>query len=120
MKTFALALVLTSVACSSTQKVVVRSEPAGAAVSVACGPVQNEATLVTPAVVKVDRRPGHCAISLAKDGFLPATVTLKKSRSAWSVTNVVAAVLMGRVADTTHAAVYDRTPAAIDVKLEKR
>jgi hypothetical protein len=119
MRTLALLLALTSVACSSTQDVMVRSEPAGAAVSVACGPVQNDATLVTPAVVKVDRRPDHCAITLAKDGFLLATVTLKKERSAWSVANIVGAVLIGRVADTTNAAVYDR-PKAIDVRLERK
>jgi hypothetical protein len=38
---------------------------------------------------------------------------------AWHFGNVLAGVLTGRVPDTSNAPTHDRTPATIDVELEK-
>lgn len=119
----AAALLLTLLAgCASTaptQQILVRSEPAGAAVMVECGDVKNDTQLLTPTVVSVHRAPDQCAILLIKDGYHPVAVPLHKARSAWHVGNVLVGLLTGRVPDTSNAPTQNRTPSTIDVKLEK-
>jgi hypothetical protein len=82
MKKLASVVLLFTVGCASivhqtTQQVPVKSEPAGAAVTVACGDVSNDPKLVTPTVVTVHRKPDHCVIGLSKDGYQPAEVWLR-------------------------------------------
>ena len=102
-----------------TQQILVRSEPAGAAVTVECGNVKNDTQLLTPTVVNVHRAPDQCAILLVKEGYHPAAIPLHKARSAWHFGNVLVGVLTGRVPDTSNAPTQNRTPSTIDVKLEK-
>ncbi len=118
MRSLPLSLVLLcTVACGTTQRVAVASMPAGAAISVDCG-VPNDPALVTPAVVTVHRQPDTCTISLAKEGYQPAAVVLRKTRSKSWFGNAVAAVLTGRAGNMEYA--YDRTPAEITVELVKQ
>jgi hypothetical protein len=122
MKRLMTLLVALSAGCASvgpTQQIMVRSEPAGAAVTVECGDVKNDTHLRTPTRVTVHRGPDQCAILLVKEGYHPVVVPLRKARSAWHFGNVLAGVLTGRVPDTSNAPTHDRTPATIDVELEK-
>jgi hypothetical protein len=122
MKRLVTLLLALTAGCASTgptQQVLVRSEPAGAAVTVECGNVKNDTQLLTPTVVNVHRAPDRCAVLLMKEGYLPAAVRLHKARSAWHVGNVLVGVLTGRVPDTSNAPTQNRTPATIDVTLEK-
>lgn len=122
MKRLLTLLVALSAGCATTgptQQILVRSEPAGAAVTVECGDAKNDTQLLTPTVVSVHRRPDHCAILLVKDGYHPVAVPLHKARSAWHFGNVLAGVLTGRVPDTSNAPTQNRTPRMIDVTLER-
>jgi hypothetical protein len=122
MKRLMMFLLALSAGCATvgpTQRIMVRSDPAGAAVTVECGDVKNDTQLLTPTVVSVHRGPDHCAILLVKDGYHPVAVPLHKARSAWHFGNVIVGVLTGRVPDTSNAPTQNRTPSTIDVTLER-
>ncbi|MCU1350137.1 MAG: hypothetical protein JWO56_3167 [Acidobacteria bacterium] len=122
MKKFVCVAALSLGACASivhqtTQQIQVKSEPAGAAVTVACGDVHNDPKLVTPAFVTVHRKPDHCTISLAKDGYKPAEVSLGKTMSPLYLGYILFGGIIGLVVDAANGAMYNRTPAELDVKL---
>ncbi len=106
-----------SIAHQTTQQIPVRSEPPGAAVTVACGDVHNDPKLVTPTVVTVHRKPKHCTVALAKDGYAPAEVTLNRSTSGWYLGNLLFGGIIGFIVDAANGAMYNRGPAEIDVQL---
>jgi hypothetical protein len=106
-----------SIVHQTTQQIPVRSDPPGAAVTVACGDVANDPKLVTPTVVTVHRKPEHCAITLSKDGFDAKNVSLSRSMSGWYLGNIVFGGIIGLIVDAANGAMYNRSPAAIDVTL---
>lgn len=123
MKLVACAVLFLSVGCASivhqtTQQIPVRSEPAGAAVTVACGDVFNDPKLVTPTTVVVHRKPDHCVIGLAREGYLPNNVVLKKAVSGWYVANILIGGIVGFIVDAANGAMWNRAPDAVDVKLQ--
>ena len=58
-----------SIVHQTTQQVPIKSDPSGAAMTVACGDVNNDPQLVTPAVVTLHRKPDHCSVTLKKEGY---------------------------------------------------
>jgi hypothetical protein len=118
---FALVAVLTtgcaSIVHQTTQQIPVASNPPGAAVTVACGDVNNDPKLLTPTVVTVHRKPKLCAISLTKDGYQSAEVALARKMSGWYLGNILFGGIIGLIVDAANGAMYDRTPPKVDVTL---
>jgi hypothetical protein len=106
-----------SIVHQTTQQVPVASNPPGAAVTVACGDVNNDPKLVTPTVVTVHRKPAHCSISLAKEGYEPANVDLRREMSGWYLGNVIFGGIIGLIVDAANGAMYNRLPNKVDVQL---
>jgi len=83
------------------EKIAVRSEPAGAVVTVECGssPVYGG---VTPAVIIIERTANPCAFTIAKEGYDAKRVELQRQISRATKGNkipgVVAGSLLGLVA----------------------
>ncbi len=124
MKKLASLVLLFSFGCASivhqtTQEIPVKSDPSGAAVTVACGDVHNDPKLVTPTVVTVHRKPNHCVISLNKDGYRPSDTVLRKSVSGWYVANLLVGGIIGFIVDGANGAMWNRTPTQVDVQLEE-
>jgi hypothetical protein len=124
MNKLAAVVLLFSVGCASivhqtTQQIPVKSEPAGAAVTVACGDVQNDPKLVTPTVVTVHRKPEHCVIGLTKDGYQSSEVALKKAFSGWYIGNLLFGGIIGFIVDAANGAMWNRAPAQVDVTLQE-
>ena len=124
MKKLASVVLLFTVGCGSiihqtTQEVPVKSEPAGAAVTVACGDVTNDPRLVTPAVVMVHRKPDHCTIALEKEGYQREEVSLRKTMSGWYIGNVLVGGIIGFIVDAANGAMWNRTPAEVNVTLKE-
>ena len=122
MKNAAVVLVLFSFGCASvahqtTQMIPVTSDPSGAEVSVNCGKVTNEPNLVTPAMVRVQRKAQTCVISVAKEGYQAWTVELEKRMSGWYFGNIVLGGIPGFIIDAVDGAMYNRTPGVVDAKL---
>ncbi len=123
MKQFVLIAVVFLGGCASivhqtTQQIPVSSSPAGAAVTVACGDVNNDPKLVTPTVVTVHRKPSHCTITLAKEGYQPVETSLKRSTSGWYFGNILFGGIIGLIVDAANGAMYNRAPANVDVTLK--
>jgi len=76
------------------EKIAVRSEPAGAVVSVECGtsPVYGG---VTPAVILIERTANPCAFTIAKEGFEAQRVELERQVSRATKGNKVPGVIAG-------------------------
>ena len=106
-----------SIAHQTTQQVPVSSDPAGAAVTVACGDVNNDPKLITPAVITVHRKPEHCTVSLAKEGFETAQVALTREMSGWYLGNILIGGIIGFIVDAANGAMYNRKPDHVSVKL---
>jgi hypothetical protein len=106
-----------SVAHQTTQQIPVASEPAGAAVTVACGDVHNDARLVTPTVVTVHRKPAHCLIDIAKEGHAPHQVRLDRQLSGWYLGNILIGGIIGLVVDAANGAMWNRSPGKVSVTL---
>ncbi len=94
-----LALTLAAAGCATMindqrEKIPVRSEPAGAVVSVECGtaPVYGG---VTPAVLIIERTADPCEITIAKEGYEAKTVTLARTTSKATRGNRVPGVMVG-------------------------
>ena len=108
-----------TVAHGRFQQVPVVSNPPGAAVEVDCGQgpvVAGE----TPVVVKVRRKAEFCAITLTRDGYRPATVTLARRWSGWIWGNLLLddAFVVGAAIDLADGAMYTRTPGKVRVTLK--
>lgn len=106
-----------SIVHQTTQQVPVKSEPAGAEITVACGDVFNDPKLLTPAVVTVHRKPDHCVIGLSKAGYQHQDVVLKKGLSGWYVGNVLIGGIVGLIVDAANGAMWNRTPKEVNVTL---
>jgi len=97
----AAAVVLASARCATmvndtTEKIPVRSTPAGAVVSVDCGnaPLYGG---VTPTTITVPRVATPCSITLAKEGYVPTRVDFHRQLSHAGAANKVAAAPVGVV-----------------------
>ena len=96
---FPLALAVVLSGCATVvndqkEKIAVRSEPAGAVVSVECGttPVYGG---VTPAVIIIERTADPCAVTIAKEGFEAQRVELQRQISRAMKGNRVPGVIAG-------------------------
>jgi len=80
----------------TTEKIPVRSDPAGAVVSVECG---NAAIYggVTPTVITVPRVAQPCGITIAKEGYVETRVKFERQFSRAGSANKVAAAPVGIV-----------------------
>lgn len=76
------------------EKIAVRSEPAGAVVSVECGtsPVYGG---VTPAVILIERTADPCVFTIAKEGFAEQRVQLERQISRATKGNKVPGIVAG-------------------------
>lgn len=79
---------------TADEKIPVRSNPAGAVVSVDCGnaPLYGG---VTPTTITVPRSASPCSITLAKEGFVPTRVDFHRELSRAVAANKVAAAPVG-------------------------
>ena len=98
-----------SIVHQTTQQVRVTSEPAGAAVTVACGDVNNDPKLVTPAVVTLHRKPKYCGIKLNKDGYAEKELQFGRQMSGWYLGNIIIGGIIGLVVDAANGAMWHRT-----------
>lgn len=123
MKKLTAVLALFAINCGTivhqtTQQIPVKSDPPGAAVTVACGEVQNDPKATTPTNVMVHRKPDFCQISLTKEGFERMDVQLGKTMSALYLGNVLIGGIIGFIVDGVNGAMWNRKPDAVDVKLK--
>lgn len=123
MKKLTAVLALLAVNCSTivhqtTQQIQVKSDPPGAAVTVACGEVHNDPKATTPTAVTVHRKPNFCQISLVKEGFAREDVQIGKSMSGLYLGNILIGGIIGLIVDAANGAMWNRTPAVVDVKLK--
>jgi len=81
----------------TTEKIPVRSTPAGAVVSVDCGNAPLYGGL-TPATIIVPRVASPCSITLAKEGYLPVKVEFQRQLSSAAGVNKVVAAPVGAFA----------------------
>ena len=94
-----LALTLAAAGCATMindqkEKIPIRSEPAGAVVSVECGttPVYGG---VTPAVLIIERTADPCEVTIAKEGYEAKKVALARTTSRSVKGNKVPGVIVG-------------------------
>gem|GEM_PF-6656237 len=82
---------------TSTEKIPVRSTPAGAVVSVDCGnaPLYGG---VTPTTITVPRAASPCSITLAKEGYVQRRVDFQRQLSRATSANKAAAAPVGVLA----------------------
>ncbi len=101
----------------TTQEVVVESTPPGAAVRTTTG-FTCEAT---PCTFKMPRKEGF-DVTISKDGYKPATVTVESKMSgggaAGMAGNVIAGGIIGIGVDATSGAMMDLVPSPVTVTLE--
>lgn len=107
-----------SIVHQTTQQVPVKSDPPGAAITVACGDVNNDSKLTTPTVITLHRKPTHCTMKLAKDGYREQEIVFTKQMSPWYLANILLGGIIGLIVDAANGAMYDRRPAGVDVKME--
>jgi hypothetical protein len=99
---FSAAVVFAAARCATlvntaTEKIPVRSTPAGAVVSVDCGnaPLYGG---VTPTTITVPRAASPCSITLAKEGYVATRVDFQRQLSRATSANKVAAAPVGILA----------------------
>lgn len=85
-----------TIANDPREKIPVRSEPAGAVVTVDCGSAPMYGG-VTPAVIIIERTSDPCAITVAKDGFAEQHVDLQRTISASTAGNAVPGAVLGAI-----------------------
>jgi hypothetical protein len=78
----------------TTQKIAVRSTPAGAVVSVDCGNAPMYGG-VTPATIIVPRVAQPCSITLAKEGYVEKRIDFERQLSSATKVNRVVAAPVG-------------------------
>jgi len=93
------AVVLSAARCATmvndtTEKIPVRSTPAGAVVSVDCGSAPLYGG-VTPTTITVPRAATPCSITLAKEGYVQTRVDFQRQLSRAVSANKVAAAPVG-------------------------
>jgi hypothetical protein len=98
-----------SIVHQTTQQVHLNSEPAGAAVTVSCGDVENDPKLVTPAVVTLHRKPAYCGIKLNKEGYAEKELKFGRQMSGWYLGNVIFGGIIGLIVDAANGAMWTRT-----------
>jgi hypothetical protein len=98
-----------SIIHQTTQQVHLSSEPAGAAITVACGDINNDPKLVTPAVVTLHRKPSYCGIKLNKEGYAEKELKFGRQMSGWYLGNVVFGGIIGLIVDAANGAMWQRT-----------
>ena len=83
-----------TVANDQRENIPIRSEPAGAVVSVDCGntPIYGG---ITPAVIIIERTADPCSVTIAKDGYGERVVSLQRQISRATVGNKVPGVITG-------------------------
>jgi hypothetical protein len=118
-----LALLVLASSCATVahgrfQEVPVTSHPAGAAIYADCGN-GPERVGETPMVVKMRRKADRCIVTLHKDGYEEASAILKRHTSGWVWGNLLLSdgALVGAIVDLYDGAWYNRTPAAVRVRL---
>jgi hypothetical protein len=79
---------------NTTEKIPVRSEPAGAVVSVDCGSAALYGG-ITPTVITVPRAAQPCGITIAKEGYVETRVKFERQFSSAGSANKVAAAPVG-------------------------
>lgn len=102
----------------TTQQVPIKSDPPGAAITVACGDVENDPQLTTPAPVNLSRKPELCTVRLTKEGYRDQEIAFSQSMSPWFWGNILVGGFIGMLIDSINGAMYDRAPDTIDTKLE--
>lgn len=98
-----------SIIHQTTQQVRVNSQPAGAAVTVACGDVSNDPKLLTPAVVTLHRKPAYCAVKLNKEGHAETELQFGRQMSGWYLGNILFGGIIGLIVDAANGAMWNRT-----------
>lgn len=129
MRGSALLLLVLAAGCAtvddSTERIRVRSQPAGALVTVDCGSERMDAG-TTPLTILIDREADTCLVTLAKEGFAPRRVALRREP-----TGPATGFLFGRstvlptadgswvrVDERGFAAPYAHVPADVSVRLD--
>ena len=107
-----------SIVHQTTQQVPVKSDPPGAALTVACGDVNNDPKLTTPTTITLHRKPDVCTLKLSKEGYKEKEVAFTKSMSPWYLGNILGGGIIGLIVDAANGAMFDRKPNGVDVKLE--
>lgn len=98
-----------SIIHQTTQQVRLNSEPSGAAVTVACGDVNNDPKLVTPTVVTLHRKPSYCGIKLNKEGYAEKELQFARQMSPWYLGNILIGGIVGLIVDAANGAMWTRT-----------
>jgi hypothetical protein len=98
----AAAVVLSAARCATmvndtTEKIPVRSTPAGAVVSVDCGSAPLYGG-VTPTTITVPRAATPCSITLAKEGYVQTRIDFQRQLSSAANANKVVAAPVGAAA----------------------
>lgn len=96
----------------SKQKVLVTSEPPGAAIV-----VDGKDAGVTPAVIRLKRVADH-KVEISKEGYRTATVTLSHTISGATCGNVLLGGIIGMALDGLTGSIYKLVPGKVDVRLE--
>ena len=117
MRTIALLALTVAAGCATIandqkEKIPVRSEPAGAVVSVECGstPVYGG---VTPAVIIIERTADPCAVTVGKEGYGQKTVELERTTSRAVKGNKVPGVMVGALFGVI-ATLWDASDVTVD------
>jgi len=98
-----------SIVHQTTQQVHITSEPAGAAVTVSCGDVNNDPKLVTPAVVTLHRKPDYCGVKLSKQDYAEKELKFGRQMSGWYFGNILFGGIIGLIVDAANGAMWNRT-----------
>lgn len=107
----------------STQNITVKSEPAGASISITDRGGQKIHTGVTPATVSLKRGAGYFkseqyTVRFEKPGFEPTEVKIIGSVNGWYFGNILIGGLIGMLAvDPATGAMYTLAPADLSATL---
>ena len=102
-----------SIVSGTGQDIVVRSDPAGAVVSVD----GEERPENTPCTVRVDRCSSPHVVQVSKPGFETAERTIDPSMNDWVLGNILLGGAIGAIVDLSTGAFYEYAPEEIDVTL---
>lgn len=104
-----------SIVSGTGQDIVVRSDPAGAVVSVD----GEERPENTPCTIRVARRGAPRVVQVSKLGFETAERTIVPSMNEWALGNIVLGGPIGAIVDLSTGAFYEYAPVEIDVELHR-
>lgn len=86
------------------EQIPVKSDPAGAVVTVECGDAPLYGGL-TPAVITVDRKADPCELTIAKEGYVQEHVALTRELSRAMLANKVPGAVFGTLLAVAGAAI---------------